>query len=329
MQMTNVPVSVVMSVKNGLPYIGETIQSVLKQSFSAFEFVIIDDGSTDKTIDAIKAFHDPRIKLITQENTGVATAKNRAIMASIGKYIAIIDADDICLPNRLEQQYNFLEAHPDHVLVGGFVDIIDKDGNYLYTEKKPIEDQDIRKHQDQRNPWSHSSVMFSREAFDAVGGYYEPVQQYIVDYMLLYQLSKQGKVHQLPQVVVQYRIVPTALSAKANPKEFDEITHRAIRAGKISEADLAAMLRIKQKEKSTANFKKSMYHLYLGRSFIFHRFNRQKAQEHLKACLSLNPSLKVARYYLWMTRLLPASLIKLIYRLLSPNAGLTYVRDND
>lgn len=322
-------ISVVMSVKNGLPYIGETIQSVLDQSLADFEFVIIDDGSTDDTVAEIQKFTDPRIKLIVQENTGVATAKNRAIKESIGKYIAIIDADDICLKDRLESQAAFLDAHPEYVLVGGFVDIIDKDGNYLYTEKKPVEDEDIRKHQDQRNPWSHSSVMYRRTAFEAVGGYYEPVQQYIVDYMLLYQLSNHGKVHQLAQVVVQYRIVPTALSAKANPKEFDEITHRAIRAGKMSEADLAAMRKIKTKEKARANFKESMYHLYLGRSYIFHCFNRAKAKTHLNKCLSLNPDLKIARYYLLMAQFLPSFIIKLIYRVLSPNAGLTYVRKND
>lgn len=327
--MKQVAVSVVMSVKNGLPYIEETIQSVLNQSFTDFEFVIVDDGSTDDTVASIKQFNDPRINLIAQENTGVATAKNRAIAECNGKYIAIIDADDICLPDRLEAQYSFLQQNPDYVLVGGFVDIIDKDGNYLYTEKKPVTDQEIRKHQDQRNPWSHSSVMFTKEAFNMVGGYYEPVQQYIVDYMLLYQLSRHGKVYQLPQVVVQYRIVPTALSAKANPKEFDEITHRAIRAGKMNAADLEAMQRIKKREKATANFKLSMYHLYLGRSFIFHRFQRKEAKAHLRKCLALNPGLKIARAYLWMATLLPAGLIRFIYQSLSPNAGLTYVRKYD
>ncbi len=320
-------VSVVMSVKNGMPYIGETIDSVLNQSLEDFEFIIIDDGSSDETVEVIETYQDSRIKLIVQENTGVAKAKNRAISASNGRYIAIIDADDICLPNRLEKQSGFLENNPEYCLVGGFVDIIDKDGNYLYTEKKPVEDADIRKHQDLRNPWSHSSVMFSRKAFDAVGGYYEPVKQYIVDYMLMYQLSMHGKVHQLPEVVVQYRIVPTALSAKANPKEFDEITHRAIRAGKMSDTDLERMRAIKTKEKATANFKASMYHLYLGRSFIFHCFNRSKAKEHLKACLQLNPGLAIAKYYLWMARLLPKFVISLIYNRLSPNAGTTFVRD--
>ncbi len=325
--MTSPLVSVIMSVMNGLPYIGDTIRSVLAQSFEDFEFIIIDDGSSDNTVELIRSFEDPRIKLICQENTGVATAKNRAIAQSSGKYIAIIDADDICLKDRLAQQSTFLENNPDYVLVGGFVDIIDKDGNYLYTEKKPISDAENRRHQEQRNPWSHSSVMYRRKAFDAVGGYYEPIQQYIVDYMLLYQLSKHGKVHQLPEVVVQYRIVPTALSTKANPKEFDEITQRSIRAGKMSDRDMKLMRKLKSKEKATQNFKASMYHLYLGRSFIFHNFQRTKAKSHLKQCLQLNPGLKLARYYLLMAQFLPQFLIRIIYHSLGANAGTTYVRE--
>lgn len=319
-------ISVIMSVKNGLPYIGETIRSVLNQSFTDFEFIIVDDGSTDSTAEVVRSFNDERIHLIQQENTGVATAKNKAIQQSGGKYIAIIDADDIWLEDKLQSQFNFLEANPDHVAVGGFSDVIDMDGTYVYTEKKPVTDSEIRTHQEQRNPWSHSAVMYTRAGFDAVGGYYEPVKQYIVDYMIMYQLSLHGKVHQLPQVVMQYRIVPTSLSAKANNKLFDEITHRSIRSGSMTDKDLRLMLEMKSGQDKTPEFKKSMYHLYMGRSFLFHNFKRSKSITHLKTCLALNPSVKIARYYLWMARLLPQFAVKLIYNRLSPIAGSTYVR---
>lgn len=318
-------VSVIMSVKNGLPYLGETIDSVLKQSFDDFEFIIVDDGSTDNTVEIIRNYADPRIRLIRQGNTGVATAKNRAIAQSSGHYIAIIDADDIWMEDKLKHQVAFLAENPEYIAVGGFADIIDFDGTYIYTEKKPVTDAEIRQHQDMRNPWTHSAVMFTRKGFDAVGGYYEPVQQYIVDYMIMYQLSLHGKVYQLPEVVVQYRIVPTSLSAKANSKTFDEITHRAIRKGSMSKEDLALMKEIKSREERTPAFKKSMYHLYMGRSFLFHNYNREKCIFHLRECLKLN-NIRTARIYLWMARLLPKSVIKQIYRRLSPIAGSTYVR---
>lgn len=319
-------VSVIMSVKNGMPYIAETINSVLGQSLTDFEFIIVDDGSTDETTAVVKSFEDARIKLIEQENTGVATAKNRAIANGTAKYIAIIDADDIWLKDKLKHQVEFLEAHPDYTAVGGFSDIIDKDGTYIYTEKKPVTDAEIREHQDRRNPWTHSAVMFTRKGFDQVGGYYEPVQQYIVDYMIMYQLSLKGKLYQLPEVVVQYRIVPTALSAKANSKLFDEITHRSIRSGKMTDEDLKLMKEIKSKEDRTPAFKKSMYHLYLGRSYLFHNYNRKQALHHLKACLQQNPGVKIAKIYLWMARLLPKPVIATIYNKMSPIAGSTYVR---
>lgn len=317
-----------MTVKNGLPYIGETIQSVLNQSFGDFEFIIVDDGSTDATVAKVKEFSDPRIMLTQQENTGVATAKNRAIAQSSGKYIAIIDADDLWVHNKLEHQVNFLEQNKAYVAVGGFVDIIDKDGTYVYTEKKPVTDADIRQHQDKRNPWSHSAVMFTKKAFDLVGGYYEPVQQYIVDYMIMYQLSLHGKVYQLPQVVMQYRIVPTSLSAKANSTRFDEIAQRSIRSGNMTLEDLAEMKRIKTAEDKTPAFKQSMYHLYMGRSYLFHNYNRTFSIKHLKACLKLNSEVTQAKIYLWMARLLPPFAIKLIYNGLSPIAGSTMVKKN-
>jgi glycosyltransferase involved in cell wall biosynthesis len=315
-----------MTVKNGFPYLEETINSVLNSSYQDFEFIILDDGSTDGTAEYLLTLKQEHIKVFLQSNTGVAKAKNRAISFSEGEFIAIIDADDICAVQRLENQVAFLKENSEYSLVGGFVDIIDKDGSYLYTEGKPITDADIRQHQEDRNPWTHSSVMFTRKAFNQVGGYYEPVKQYVVDYVLLYQLSRFGKVHQLPEVVVSYRIVPTALSAKANSKEFDEICMRAVKTGSMNKADLERMEKLKNVEARTPDFKLSMYHLYIGRSFLFHNYQPKQAKKHLKACLKVNPQLKIARYYLVMTRFLPAFIIKMIYRALSPNAGLTFVR---
>lgn len=321
-------VSVIMSVRNGLPYIGETIESVLAQSLTDFEFIIVDDGSTDGTSDAVRRFDDPRIALIEQVNTGVAVARNRATASSSGKYLAVIDADDRWLPDKLAHQVAFLEDNPDHVAVGGFTDVIDYDGTYIYTEKKPVENADIVRIQNLRNPWTHSAVMYTRRAYDAVGGYYEPVRQYIVDYMLMFQLSLHGKVHQLPEVVVQYRIVPTALSAKANSKEFDEIAHRAIQAGTMPAEDLQRICELKASEDRTPAFKQSMYHLYVGRSWLLHNYDRRRAIDHLKQCLHQNPQVRIARAYLWMAKSLPRVLVRLIYRSLSPNAKYSEVRSD-
>lgn len=318
--------SVIMSVKNGLPYLPETIESVLAQSFTDFEFFIVDDGSTDATAEVVRSFGDARIVLIRQENTGVAKARNQVVPRTSGKYIAIVDADDIWEPQKLERQVSFLDEHPEYVLVGSFADIIDKDGNYLYTEKKPVSHEENLHFLDIKNTWTHSAIVFTREAFDAVGGYYEPVKQYIVDYMLVYQLARQGKVYQIPEVLVRYRVVPTSLSTKADSAGFRELMFRSLRQGFVTEEDQQKLRQIKAGENKTANFKESMYHLYLGRSYLFHNYQREKAIYHLQKCLKLNPEVRMARVYLWMARLLPQKLVRKIYESKSPIAGYTEVR---
>ena len=107
-----------MPVYNGEKYLQEAIESILNQTFKDFEFIIINDGSTDKTLEIIKSFTDPRIKLITQENRGIIYSLNKGITESRGKYIARMDADDISLPERLEKEYRFLEQNPNYGIVG-------------------------------------------------------------------------------------------------------------------------------------------------------------------------------------------------------------------
>jgi glycosyltransferase involved in cell wall biosynthesis len=306
-------VSVVMSVKNGEPYIAQSIHSVLNQTFVDFEFIIVNDGSTDNTSRNVRSFNDSRIILLEQENTGVAKAKNKAIAQSRGTYIAIIDADDLWAPDKLQKQVDFLDNNPNYVLVGGWVDNIDKDSNYLYTFNTPSTDQDVRAVQEKFNPWIHSSVLFTKKMFNAIGGYYEPIKQYLVDYILLYQLSLQGKVCNLNSVVAAYRIVPTALSTKQNAPEFDALAKKAIVNGALSENDQKRLLDLKKGEEKSSKYGESMYHLYLGRSYLFHNFNRTKSKASLKQALELWPDLKIAKAYYAMALLLPQFVIKLVY----------------
>ena len=116
-------ISVVLPVYNCADYVAEAVQSILDQTFSNFEFLIIDDGSTDATSNVLQGFRDPRIRSITQENHGLAFTLNRGLELSRGRYVARQDADDISLPDRLGKQVAFLEAHPACALVGTWADI--------------------------------------------------------------------------------------------------------------------------------------------------------------------------------------------------------------
>ena len=121
-----------MPAYNAAPYIREAIDSVLAQSYTDLEFLIINDGSTDNTEAIIRSYNDARIKVFTQENKGVIGALNKGLQLAKGQYIARFDADDICYPNRLFEQYTYMMAHKDCVLLGSASDYIDKDVNFLF-----------------------------------------------------------------------------------------------------------------------------------------------------------------------------------------------------
>ena len=125
-------ISVLMSAFNAEKYIGETIDSVLGQSFIDFEFIIINDGSTDQTEVIIKKYNDERIRYFYQENSGLSKALNFGLKISEGDYIARIDADDLCYRNRLEIQLEFMENNPDYVVCGSYTDVIDENGKFIY-----------------------------------------------------------------------------------------------------------------------------------------------------------------------------------------------------
>src|SRR5436305_623407 len=109
------PISVVMAVYNSASVVADAIESILQQTFRDFEFIIVDDGSTDSTGEVLRDYaeRDVRIKLYTQENCGLIASLNRACRLAKGRYIARMDADDISLPPRFEKQFHYLESHPE------------------------------------------------------------------------------------------------------------------------------------------------------------------------------------------------------------------------
>ncbi len=118
-------VSIIMPVYNSSGYLSDAIESILSQTYSDFEFIIIDDASTDNSIEIIYSYHDPRIVLLKNDiNLGVTHSLNKGIKHARGKYIARMDADDIALPQRIELQVDFLEKNPEFILVGSFFEVI-------------------------------------------------------------------------------------------------------------------------------------------------------------------------------------------------------------
>jgi glycosyltransferase involved in cell wall biosynthesis len=200
-------VSVVLAVHNGERYLREAVESVLAQSLSNFELVAIDDGSTDATgaILADYAANDSRIVVHRQANAGVAEARNRGFTLASAPLVANLDADDVVLPTRLEQQREFMAHHPEVAVVGGAVSFIDAGGREFGEWRYPSTDAAIRSALAHTTPLAHSATTIRKDAFFAVGGYRRllvPAE----DLDLWLRIAEQHELANLAVVMVRYRV---------------------------------------------------------------------------------------------------------------------------
>lgn len=195
-------VSVVMPVHNALPFLEASIGSILNQSFPDFEFVILNDASTDGSHTILRKWEkiDPRIRVIeTPEKLGLAGSSNRIVSISKAQIIARMDADDISHRDRLRRQLDILERHRDVVVVGTLCDGIDAAGN----RTRPADKWRIVR-RSRYIPFPHGSAMFRREAFDAVGGYRQDFELG-EDQDLFSRMTTVGRVVTLPDVLYHFR----------------------------------------------------------------------------------------------------------------------------
>ncbi|MBI2881404.1 MAG: methyltransferase domain-containing protein [Candidatus Tectomicrobia bacterium] len=204
-------VSVVMSVLNGEAYLAEAVGSILSQTFRDFEWVVLDDGSTDRTRDILAGFEDLRLRVIRQENRGLAASLNRAVAESCGEYVARMDADDFSYPNRFQNQVAFLDAHPEYALIGCYYHIVDAAGQLLGLQYRPVQNEDLQRALLHANQFAHGAVMFRRRAFDRAGGY-DPQFRYAQDYDLWLRMADDFNLFNIPKALYAWRATRTNLS---------------------------------------------------------------------------------------------------------------------
>ncbi len=211
--MARPTVTVVMSVFNGQSFLPEAIESILGQTFSDFEFVIIDDGSTDSTAKILSDYArlDSRVHVFPQKNKGRAESLNRGIQLASGHYIARMDADDVAMPNRLQYQVDFLEHHPDVGLLGGAFELITRSGQVFQTIRCLLDDSEIRLRMLVSNPMCHPAVVMRRKIALASGGYRKALLD-ADDYDLWLRMAEHSQVANLHQIVLRYRIHPAQVS---------------------------------------------------------------------------------------------------------------------
>ncbi len=202
--MTNEPprITVLMPVFNCEAFVGEAIESILDQSFGDFEFLIIDDASTDNTREIIKSYQDPRITLIEKaHNTGYTRSLNHGLSIAKGEYIARMDGDDISLPERFLRQLEFMDSHPDVVVCGTNFGFVGKDG----AKNQPIQHEDIKIKLLNKTALGHPTTMIRKKVLFENGIVYDVEKEPAEDYAMWVFLLRVGKLHNLKEVLFKYR----------------------------------------------------------------------------------------------------------------------------
>lgn len=209
--VTSPKVSVILSVHDGEAYLDQAVSSVFQQTFTDFEFVVVDDGSTDRTPEVLASVRDPRLVVISQPHAGLTVSLNRAIRQSRGELIARMDADDAARPERFARQVAYLDAHSEVGLLGTGSEEITPSGEVVATVVPPATDSEIRQVLIRRNPFVHSSIMARRELIERAGGYDErlPVAQ---DYDLWMRVAALTRLANLPESLVRRRLLPGRVS---------------------------------------------------------------------------------------------------------------------
>ncbi|MCK5256411.1 MAG: glycosyltransferase [Deltaproteobacteria bacterium] len=212
-------VSVIMSVYNEEKHLREAVESILNQTFKDFEFIIINDGSTDRTGDILESYADERIVIVNQDKTGLTKALNRGLSLARGKYIARMDADDISLPKRLEKQIQFLEENTGVELVSCHFYEIDSGGCQINLCQLPVKNEDIQKSLLVCNQFCHGAAVFKSECIRTIGTYRE-FFRFSQDFDLWLRIAEKFKCANLNTPLYKWRINPQSqFSASIKDRE--------------------------------------------------------------------------------------------------------------
>jgi len=212
----NPKITVLMPVYNCELYIKEAIESILNQTFSDFEFLIIDDASTDLTPSIIKSYNDSRIKLIEKpDNSGYTNSLNYGLSIANGDYIARMDGDDFSFPERFHKQISFLDSNRDVFLCGTSYHIMERDKNIILPESH----ENIKSALLKANCIVHPSVMFRNSRDNKSSVCYDSLKEPAEDYDLWVRLLTFGKLYNLPEILLNYRVHDSQVSQKRNDEQ--------------------------------------------------------------------------------------------------------------
>lgn len=313
--MSEIQVTVLMPAYNTEAYIAEAIESVLQQTFTNFEFLIINDGSTDNTEQIIRSYNDPRIVLVNQKNGGVSNALNTGLSQARGKYIARFDADDICYPDRLQEQFDFMEKNTDYILIGSDVNYMDKNGEFLFFYSNIAHTpEDIVEKIRVYCPFIHSSVFYRTEVVKQLGGYDVRAHTF-EDYYLWIKLIKAGKSCNFKKPAISVRLNPESVTVdeRLRGKRFGFVKKEMLfgppEAMDLYEQELLAIL----KSQNFHAFKQYTYYTLIAKKFLWNNYNPSKARKNAMTAIRLKP-LSISNWGIWAMSFLPQKMILKIYQ---------------
>jgi len=243
-------ISVVMPVYNAEQYLREAIGSILSQTFTDYELLLVDDGSTDGSARIAQSIEDPRLRLVPNEkNEGIVATLNKGIKLARGEYIAIMHADDVSLPHRLEKQAQILDADTSVAMVAAKTLLIDSSGEevgYWQEDCSAVTSNQIRELLPITNCISHPSVMIRRDV--ALTYRYNPKQFATEDYDLWLRLAADGRrIEKVDDVLLKYRVHPATITSRTSSDLYKELRTKviflgdAIRKGKTTDFHLAVL----------------------------------------------------------------------------------------
>jgi glycosyltransferase involved in cell wall biosynthesis len=316
--MSNPTITILMPAYNAGLYIHEAIDSVLAQSFSDFELIIVDDGSTDDTKAKVLSYTDSRIQLLEIEHGGVSKALNTGLVKAKGKYVARFDADDVCYPNRLERQFSFLEKYPEYVVVGSDAEYMLEDGNHLFQFSCiGHTHQEIKGKLYFYCPFIHSSVMYRKDAVVKVGSYSLFAHNF-EDYFLWTKLINEGKLCNLPETLIKVRFNPASVTIdeRWRGSRFRYLKRSVINTGMINREIGNELLSIIQKQ-NNKKIKEGAYFALCAKKYLTDNFQPERSRVYSRKAIAVNPY-RLDNYFIWVVSLFPESMIKWLHHK-SPN----------
>lgn len=228
------PISILMPAYNAEKYIAQAIESILNQTFKDFEFIIVDDASTDKTWSIIQYYakKDERIIILKNKiNLKICKTLNRGIGIARGAYIVRMDADDWSFPTRIQKQYDYMESHKKIVVSGCSMLICDSQLSPYAIRGYPTQDDQLRKSILRYSPFSHPTIIFSTKIAKKVGGYH---QLYSEDIEFYLNLGQYGNFGNMKDALIKYREVSTSMTfTKLKITEIHTIQHRVMAVQKL------------------------------------------------------------------------------------------------